>query len=155
MPTPLSQLGENAVLARLLQQLTTQAPMLTGPGDDCAVVARDSEWDTLLKTDVVVESVHFTPDTDPERVGHKALARAVSDIAAMGGLPEFALVIVAGGVDDDHGTQGQQLHGFLDRVRGGALGIGNYGEFLTGNGVYYAGFAGVAAAEKAYMHTLG
>ncbi len=92
MPTPLSQLGENAVLARLLQQLTTQAPMLTGPGDDCAVVARDSEWDTLLKTDVVVENVHFTPDTLPERIGHKALARAVSDIAAMGGLPEFALV---------------------------------------------------------------
>lgn len=92
MPTPLSQLGENAVLARLLQQLTTQAPMLTGPGDDCAVVPRDKVWDTLLKTDVVVENVHFTPDTSPERIGHKALARAVSDIAAMGGLPEYALV---------------------------------------------------------------
>lgn len=92
MPTPLRQLGENAVLARLLQRLTTQAPLLTGPGDDCAVVPRDAEWDTLLKTDVVVESVHFTPDTAPERVGHKALARAVSDIAAMGGIPEYALI---------------------------------------------------------------
>ncbi len=92
MPIPLSQLGENAVLERLLQQLTVQSPMLTGPGDDCAVVARDHEWDTLLKTDVVVESVHFTPDTAPERVGHKALARAISDIAAMGGIPEHALI---------------------------------------------------------------
>ena len=92
MSTPLSQLGENAVLKRLLQQLTTQAPMLTGPGDDCAVVPRDNEWDTLLKTDVVIENIHFTPDTTPERIGHKALARAVSDIAAMGGLPEYALI---------------------------------------------------------------
>ncbi len=92
MPTPLSNLGENAVLKRLLAQLSTQAPMLTGPGDDCAVVARDQQWDTLLKTDVVVENVHFTPDTEPERIGHKALARAVSDIAAMGGIPEYALI---------------------------------------------------------------
>ena len=92
MPTPLHQLGENAVLQRLLQRLTTQAPMLTGPGDDCAVVPRDTEWDTLLKTDVVVEAVHFTPDTAPELVGYKALARAVSDIAAMGGIPEYALI---------------------------------------------------------------
>ncbi len=92
MPTPLSTLGENAVLKRLLAQLSTQAPMLTGPGDDCAVVARDEQWDTLLKTDVVVENVHFTPDTEPERIGHKALARAVSDIAAMGGIPEYALI---------------------------------------------------------------
>ncbi|MBR5887252.1 MAG: thiamine-monophosphate kinase [Akkermansia sp.] len=92
MPIPLSQLGENAVLARLLHQLTVQSPMLIGPGDDCAVVARDNEWDTLLKTDVVVESVHFTADTAPERIGHKALARAISDIAAMGGIPEYALI---------------------------------------------------------------
>ncbi len=92
MHTPLSSLGENAILERLLRQLTTQAPMLTGPGDDCAVVPRCEQWDTLLKTDVVVESVHFLRDTEPERVGHKALARAVSDIAAMGGIPEHALV---------------------------------------------------------------
>jgi thiamine-monophosphate kinase len=57
-------------------------------------VARDNEWDTLLKTDVVVEGLHFTPDTAPERIGRKALARAVSDIAAMGGLPEHALITV-------------------------------------------------------------
>lgn len=92
MTTPLSQLGEDAVLQRLLSHLTTQAPMLTGPGDDCAVVARNQQWDTLLKTDVVVEAVHFTRDTEPERIGHKALARAVSDIAAMGGIPEYALI---------------------------------------------------------------
>ena len=90
--TPLSRLGENAVLARLLPLMPARADLLTGPGDDCAVVRRDAEWDTLLKTDVVVEDVHFTRDTAPERIGRKALARAVSDVAAMGGLPEHALV---------------------------------------------------------------
>ena len=92
--TPLSSLGENAVLERLLRSLPTNPALLVGPGDDCAVVTRDDEWDTLLKTDVVVESMHFTPDTAPERIGRKALARAVSDIAAMGGIPEHALITV-------------------------------------------------------------
>lgn len=68
--------------------------MAVGPGDDCAVVARNDEWDTLLKTDVVVEGVHFTRETEPRRIGRKALARAISDIAAMGGLPEHALITI-------------------------------------------------------------
>lgn len=92
MPTPLSKLGENAVLERLLSHLSPHAPLITGPGDDCAVIPGDEEWDILLKTDVVVENIHFTPDTAPERIGHKAIARAISDIAAMGGLPEYALI---------------------------------------------------------------
>ncbi|MBQ3239739.1 MAG: thiamine-phosphate kinase [Akkermansia sp.] len=92
MSTPLSELGENAVLKRLLCCLPDNGSLIVGPGDDCAVVARNDEWDTLLKTDVVVESVHFTPDTAPELIGRKALARALSDIAAMGGIPEHALI---------------------------------------------------------------
>ena len=92
--TPISSLGENAVLERLLHALPTNDRLIIGPGDDCAVVARNGEWDTLLKTDVVVENMHFTPDTAPERIGRKALARAVSDIAAMGGIPEHALITV-------------------------------------------------------------
>ncbi len=93
MPTPLSSLGENAVLQRLLQhELPLRADLLVGPGDDCAVVARDERWDTLLKTDVVVEGIHFTRGTEPRLIGHKALARTLSDIAAMGGEPEHALV---------------------------------------------------------------
>ena len=94
MAESLSQLGENALLKRLLHDLPVNDTLLTGPGDDCAVVARDDQWDSLLKTDVVVERMHFTPDTEPERIGRKALARAVSDIAAMGGLPEHALITI-------------------------------------------------------------
>lgn len=87
-------MGENAILQRILQQIPTNESLIIGPGDDCAVVARNAEWDTLLKTDVVVENLHFTPDTNPERIGRKALARAVSDIAAMGGIPEHALITI-------------------------------------------------------------
>ena len=94
MDTSLSQLGENEILSRLLRQLRPSAPMLVGPGDDCAVVTRNDEWDTLLKTDVVVEGVHFLRETEPRRIGRKALARAISDIAAMGGIPEHALITI-------------------------------------------------------------
>jgi thiamine-monophosphate kinase len=87
-------MGENAILQRILQKLPVNDSLFVGRGDDCAVVARDEQWDTLLKTDVVVENLHFTPQTAPERIGRKALARAVSDIAAMGGIPEHALITV-------------------------------------------------------------
>lgn len=94
MPLSLSDLGENAILRRILKNIPANDTLLVGPGDDCAVVARDDAWDTLLKTDVVVEGLHFLPETRPERIGRKALARAVSDIAAMGGIPEHALITV-------------------------------------------------------------
>jgi len=92
----LSDLGEDALVARLTRGLPRNAALLAGPGDDCAVVGRRSDafW-TLLKTDCVIEGVHFTAGTDFARVGWKALARAVSDIAAMGGEPGHALVTVA------------------------------------------------------------
>lgn len=83
----------------LIKQLTASVPVnasiVVGPGDDCAVLdlgAADREW--LFKTDAVVEGVHFTSSIEPERIGHKALARCVSDIAAMGGTPTVALVTI-------------------------------------------------------------
>jgi thiamine-monophosphate kinase len=92
----LSDLGEDRLVARLTRGLPSNPALLIGPGDDCAAVGRRSDplW-TLLKADCVIEGVHFTPETDFRRVGWKALARAVSDIAAMGGLPQHALITVA------------------------------------------------------------
>ena len=88
----LATLGEEQLVSRLTDMLPQHSGLLTGPGDDCAVVRRTDDWDELLKTDVVVEKIHFLPEEQPERIGWKALARAVSDIAAMGGIPEYALV---------------------------------------------------------------
>ena len=87
-----AELGENAALQRLLDHLSSNDRLIVGPGDDCAVVAGDDTYDLLLKTDVVIEGVHFTRDTPPELIGRKALARTLSDIAAMGGQPDHALV---------------------------------------------------------------
>ncbi len=88
----LSQLGENAILQELLQQLPSHPELILGPGDDCAVIAGTEQWDYLIKTDVIVENIHFLPDSSPALIGRKALARNISDIAAMGGIPTHALI---------------------------------------------------------------
>ena len=92
-PDPTSrQTGEDALVARLLPLMPSNSALVTGPGDDCAVVRSSGERQLLLKTDCVVEGMHFLPGTDPELIGRKALARAVSDVGAMGGTPLHALV---------------------------------------------------------------
>lgn len=84
---------EFELIRRLTPLLPTNDFVVTGCGDDCAVLELGApDHQTLFKTDAVVEGVHFTSGTEPERVGHKALARCLSDIAAMGGTPTVALV---------------------------------------------------------------
>jgi len=84
--------GEREAIARLSARLHGGESVLTGIGDDCAVVAiAGSAFDWLLTTDPVVESVHFLPDAAPEGVGHKAAGRVLSDIAACGGAPLWVL----------------------------------------------------------------
>lgn len=84
----------------LIQTLTRSLPghpaLIVGAGDDCAVLDLRLPGQYLLfKTDAVVEGVHFTAETPPEKIGHKALARCLSDIAAMAGEPTAALVTLA------------------------------------------------------------
>ena len=90
----LAELGEDALVDTLTGQLPTGGDVIVGPGDDCAVVRdrKAGENLLLLKTDCVVEGVHYLPETAPSKVGHKAIARALSDIAAMGGTPGHALI---------------------------------------------------------------
>ena len=76
-----------------LDRSSSPAPsVLSGPGDDCAVVAPSRGLSIVLKTDAVVEGVHFTmPPFSPEDVGHKALAVNLSDLAAAGAHPRWFL----------------------------------------------------------------
>jgi thiamine-monophosphate kinase len=92
----LRELGEDRLIARLTRALAQGREVRVGPGDDCAVIGapRAPRW-ALLKTDAVVEGVHFEPGEKMERVGWKALCRALSDIAAMGGVPRHALITLA------------------------------------------------------------
>lgn len=68
--------------------------VVLGIGDDCAIYRqRGSAEDLLFTCDMLVEGVHFLRDSHGARdVGRKALARSLSDIAAMGGSPRFCLV---------------------------------------------------------------
>ena len=84
---------EFELIARLKSRLPGNDRMVVGAGDDCAVLdLGEPGWEALFKTDAVVEGVHFTAETEPERVGHKVLARCLSDIAAMGGEATAAVV---------------------------------------------------------------
>ncbi len=86
--------SEDQLIKKLTADLVTMPEILTGVGDDCAVIEKDEHHHTLLKTDTIVEFIHFTPQEDPERVGWKAAARVVSDFAAMGGEPEALMVTI-------------------------------------------------------------
>lgn len=88
------QLGEDGLIARICRDLPKPAHVIVGPGDDCAVVGAGEEL-TLLKTDAVVAGVHFLHDEKSTRVGWKAVARVLSDFAAMGGEPGELLITLA------------------------------------------------------------
>lgn len=90
---------ELELLARIRRRLRPPkgSGIRLGVGDDCAVFRpRGSKEDLLFTTDLLIEDVHFEAATHPpEAVGHKALARGLSDIAAMGGEPRFSLLSLA------------------------------------------------------------
>ena len=90
----IGDLGEDALIAKLCGGLSSSERVVVGPGDDCAVVEVGEKL-ILLKTDAVVEGVHYLPDEDSKRVGWKAVARVLSDFAAMGGEAAELLVTVA------------------------------------------------------------
>ncbi len=73
------------------------AGLVLGIGDDCAICRpHGTAEDLLFTTDMLIEGAHFLPGTHrPEDIGWKALARGLSDIAAMGGEPRFCLVSLA------------------------------------------------------------
>ncbi len=86
-------MNEFELIARVTAALPTNQSVVAGAGHDCAVVDIGlTDRFLLLKTDAVVEGVHFTSEIDPARVGHKALARCLSDIAAMAGTPSSGLI---------------------------------------------------------------
>ncbi len=88
-------MNEFDLIRRLTGDLPTNDSVVVGAGDDCAVLDVGVPDRVLLfKTDAVVQGIHFTNDTAPEKIGHKALARCLSDIAAMGGTPTAALVTI-------------------------------------------------------------
>lgn len=88
-----SDIGEFGLIDRLLARLGgPREGVVVGPGDDAAAV-RLGGATALATTDLLLEGVHFEIGvSSPADVGWKALAASISDVAAMGGLPRFALI---------------------------------------------------------------
>ncbi|WP_369017592.1 thiamine-phosphate kinase [Thermatribacter velox] len=93
----LGEIGEFGFIERIKATFSTSSPLLLqGIGDDCAVFKGREGWHTLVTCDAQVEDVHFkTGLFPPFLLGRRILAVNVSDIAAMGGLPRFALLSFA------------------------------------------------------------
>lgn len=85
----------------LVEWLRTRAgrhrDVVLGIGDDCAIFRPRAGEDLLFTTDPLIEGVHFTAGLPSAAAGERALARGLSDIAAMGGEPRFCLVSLAVG----------------------------------------------------------
>ncbi len=64
-------------------------------GDDCALLRPDAGFELAVTTDMLVEGRHFLPGADPAALGHKALAVNLSDLAAMGATPRWALLAIS------------------------------------------------------------
>src|SRR5437016_5921977 len=109
-------MNELELIRRLIPTLPTHPAVVAGAGDDCAVLDLGLPGHFLLfKTDAVVETVHFTKETAPEKIGRKVLARCLSDVAAMAGRPIAALVTL--GLPDGFETA------FVDQLYRGLNGL--------------------------------
>jgi len=80
---------------KLLSKRILQTTCRVGIGDDCAVLPKDSKTDLVITTDLLVEDIDFRLEwTRAEFLGHKALAVSLSDVAAMGAKPVWAMLSI-------------------------------------------------------------
>ena len=85
--------GEFNLIAKYFTRPARRAVL--GVGDDCALITSRAGFEMAISTDMLVEGTHFLPGTDPARLGHKALAVNLSDLAAMGAQPLYATLALA------------------------------------------------------------
>ncbi|HEX4157380.1 MAG TPA: thiamine-phosphate kinase [Rhizomicrobium sp.] len=89
------RLGEFELIERIFAPLARGAPGAMDLADDVALLAPRPGCEIVLKTDSLIESVHFRRDDPPSTVGRKALRRALSDLAAKGAAPAAYLLALA------------------------------------------------------------
>lgn len=91
----LAQLGEFNFISAIARKRLNNKAILKGIGDDAAVVSISENECLLFTADMLIEGVHFLKTAKPQAIGHKAIACSLSDIAAMGGQPLYAIISVA------------------------------------------------------------
>lgn len=85
-------IGEFGLIDRLMTGQALSPGVVVPAGDDAAVVEITPGCRVLYTCDCMVESVHFLPTAKGRDVGYKLMASNISDIAAMGGIPRYAVV---------------------------------------------------------------
>jgi thiamine-monophosphate kinase len=106
--------NEFALIDRYFRRAPRDASVRIGIGDDAAIVAPTPGMELALAVDMLVEGRHFLAGTDPRRLGHKALAVNLSDLAAMGATPRYALL--AGALPDGDEAWVAEFMGGLDAL---------------------------------------
>lgn len=86
-----SLFSEEDLLQKIFPMISSNENLLVGPGDDCAVFKSGSR-SLAVTVDQLIEGRHYLPETSAYAAGRKLMARNLSDIAAMGGKPKFALL---------------------------------------------------------------
>ncbi len=113
------------ILAGLLPELKVGPDVPVGPGDDCAAIDLGGGLLLLAAVDQLIGGIHFIPgETPPQVAGAKLLKRNLSDIAAMGGIPKWALLTLA--------ADGRSDQYLLDFALGAAAEAGRYGVAIVG-----------------------
>ena len=92
-------MNEFALIDRYFRRATHDPAVRVGIGDDAAVVAPTPGCDLVFSVDMLVEGRHFLASVEPATLGHKTLAVNLSDMAAMGAKPRWALL--AGALPDN------------------------------------------------------
>lgn len=123
----LSEFGERRLIHRIRDASGSAAPgVAVGIGDDCAVLELPDSARLLATTDFLLEDIHFRRRyAKPADIGWKALARNLSDIAAMGGTPRFALVALSCPAE----TEVEEIDAFYEGLR---LAAGPHGVVIVG-----------------------
>jgi len=125
----MSSPGEFELIARLTAGLEARPDVALGAGDDAALLRLGSEWLLAATVDAQVEGIHFVRGVaTPKDIGHKALAVNLSDLAAMGAEPLWALVSLLLPADVSAA--------YLERVYGGMRALArDYGVAIVGGNI--------------------
>ncbi|MDP3732841.1 MAG: thiamine-phosphate kinase [Candidatus Omnitrophota bacterium] len=113
--TLLKNIGEFGLIDRINKLIKTDASVVKGTGDDCAVLKFDRNSYQLFTCDMIVENTDFTLKDSPYLIGRKSLAVSISDIAACAGVPHYCLVSM--GIPRDTTVE------FIDKVIKGMLSL--------------------------------
>jgi thiamine-monophosphate kinase len=139
----------------------SRGDVVLGVGDDCALLQPPAGMEMAVTTDTLVEGVHFPSGTDPEALGHKALAVNLSDLAAMGATPAWASLALTMPASDPGWLKGFS-GGFLTLAQihnvaliGGDTTSGPLSITITAHGFVEPGLAlrrsGARAGDRIYV----